>query len=243
MTAVSMGGLLFPTVFYPSDELLRSFLANDAANLIIGLPILLVSLWLTRRGSLFGLLSWPGVLLYVVYNYVAYLFGMPFGWTTLASLALVALSAYAIFYLMACIDRKSVQEQLSGAVLVKTGGWFLVVFGVLFVSRAIGMLAQGSLPASGTGILIADMVLSTLWIACGSLLLRRNPLGYASGLGMLIAASMLFIGLILFLLLQPVLTSAPFALMDVMVVLGMGMICSIPTILFARGVILRRKIL
>jgi len=47
---------------------------------------------------------------------------------------------------------------------------------------------------------------------------------------------MLFIALITFLLLRPVLTDAPFVLTDVVVVFIMGMVCFIPFFLFLRGV-------
>src|ERR1051326_4722978 len=40
--------------------LVPGFLAQDAFNVVVGLPLLLVVLWLTRRGALIGLLLWPG---------------------------------------------------------------------------------------------------------------------------------------------------------------------------------------
>jgi len=61
---------IFQSTIYPSTELLISFLPSDAAILIIGLPTLLVSMSLTKRGVMIGLLLWPGVLLFVFYNYL-----------------------------------------------------------------------------------------------------------------------------------------------------------------------------
>jgi hypothetical protein len=46
-------------------------------NLLIGLPILLGSMWLARRGQLIGLFLWPGALLFVLYNDIIYVFAMP----------------------------------------------------------------------------------------------------------------------------------------------------------------------
>lgn len=242
MAVVSFAGLLFQNRLYLTEELRVSFVSNDVLNLFIGLPILLGSMWLTRDGKLIGLLIWPGALLYVLYNYMAYLFGNPFSWVSLIYFALVLLSAYIIFYLLRSIDQKSVQEQISGVVPVKSAGWFLVVFGILFLFRAAGIIAQAimnqtALPVAETGTLIADLVLSTAWITGGTLLLRRMPLGFVSGMGLLFAAMMLFIGLILFLLLQPVLTDTPFAAAGVIQVLVMSMICFIPFVLFVRGVV------
>ena len=62
-----------------------------------------------------------------------------------------------------------------------------------------------------------------------------------AGLGLLFQGSMLFIGLIIFLLLQPLLTTAPFVLVDVVVVFIMGLICFVPFALYVRGVVSNRN--
>jgi hypothetical protein len=246
MAGLSMGGLLYQSGLYPTSEMRQSFVANDVVNLFIGLPILVGSIWLTRRGDLVGLLFWPGALLYVLYNYIAYVFGIPLSLISWLYLALVGLSAYTIYELLKSVDEHFVQQRLSGVVPVRISGWVLVIFGVAFFFRAIGMIAQAGLdgtrlPVSEIGVLIADLVLSMLMILGGAWLLRRMPLGYVSGLGLLFAASMLFIGLIVFLLLQPLLTAAPFSLVDVIVVFMMGLICFIPFVLFLRGVVSKGK--
>jgi len=242
MTAASVCGLLLPSSIYTTDELIQSYLTNDVVNLVIGLPALLSSIWLSRRKNLAGLLLWPGALLYVLYNYIAYIFGMPFRWVTLIYLALVLLSAYLLFALLKCIDGKAVQNKLAGVVYEKLCGWILILFGVAFTLRAIGMIAAAGmegnlLPASEISVLIADMALSILWTAGGVMLLRRMPLGYTSGLGLLFSGSTLFIGLIIFLLLQPIFTDTPFAFTDLVVVAVMGLVCFIPFGLFMRGVL------
>jgi hypothetical protein len=155
---------------------------------------------------------------------------------------LILMSTCCILNLLKNIDKKSVQERLSEGVPVRTAGWVLVLFGVLFTFRAIGMIVEAStnqmtLPISEIGVLIADIVISIPLVTGGGLLLRRSSLGYVSGLGLLFAASMLFIGLIMVLLLQPVLTNTPFVLVDIIVVSLMGMICFIPFGLFVRKVV------
>lgn len=87
------------------------------------------------------------------------------------------------------------------------------------------------------GVSIADTVLSALLFIGGILLFRRKPLGYANGMGLLFVASTLFIGVILIVLLQPLLTEAPFVMEDLIVLSGMTLICFIPTGLFMRGVL------
>lgn len=242
MGVLSLAGLIFPSKIYPSEALIQTFMTNDVINLIVGIPILVGSIWLTGREQLAGLLLWPGALLFVFYNYIAYMIGIPFSALTLAYLVLVLLSAYIIFELLKTIDRQAVQEQLSGNVSEKIAGWFLVIFGILFIFRAISVIVdpliyQTVLPATELGVSIADIIISTLWFIGGILLLRKVPLGYTSGLGLLFAASMLFVGLIIFLIIQPVLTAAPFSLIDLIVIAVMGLILSIPFVLFLRGTI------
>jgi hypothetical protein len=58
-----------------------------------------------------------------------------------------------------------------------------------------------------------------------------------TGLGLLFQASMLFIGLIIILLFRPVLTTAPFSLVDVVVTFILGLISFVPFGLFIRGVV------
>jgi hypothetical protein len=241
MTVLSVLGLFFPTTVYPSQDLQESFMINDLLNLILGLPILLGSIWLARRRKLMGLLFWPGALLYVLYNYIANSSGTPLSLFTMGYLAIILISAYIVFDLLRKIDRELVSEQLAGAVSEKIAGWVLMLFGVAFLFRAIGMIAgtgtnPSQLSAGEIGTLVADLVLSTLWIVGGFNLLQRKPLGYVGGLGLLFAVSMLFIGLILFLVINPFFTDAAFLLSDVIVVFIMGMIGFIPFGLYLRGV-------
>ncbi|MFL7867270.1 MAG: hypothetical protein AB8I58_00500 [Anaerolineales bacterium] len=242
MTAVSLGGLLFPSLIYPSDELRQAFLANDLANFLVGIPILLACMWLTKRGKLIGLLCWPGALLYTFYNYIAYVVGMPFNWITPGFILLVLLSATSIFVLVQSIEWDSVKTKLTGKVSGKFSGGVLVFFGVAFFFLAVGVITgassdQTTISMTDVGVAIADIVLSALLVLGGILLFQRKPLGYAGGMGLLFAASALFIGVILVVLLQPLLTSAPFVLEDLIVLLGMALVCFIPTGLFMRAVL------
>lgn len=93
--------------------------------------------------------------------------------------------------------------------------------------------------ASELPVSVADLLLAPAWAIGGLLLWRRRALGYASGLGLLFQASMLFVGVILVVLLQPLLTGAPLALGDVLVLLVMGLVCFVPFGLFVRGVLSR----
>jgi len=246
MTAASVAGCLYPSVIYPTDELLQSLMPNDVVNLLIGVPILLGSMWLARRGRLIGLLFWPGALLYVLYNYLAYVFAMPVGVPFVVSLTLATLSVYAIIGLGASIDATAVQQRLIGAVPEKAAGAALAGLGTLFCVRVIAVVVgalvnQTAIGSTELAVLVADFVTSPVSIIGGLLLWQRKPLGYVAGVGLLFQSSMLFIGLIIFMLLQPLLTTTPFNLVDVIVVFVMGLVSFVPFALFARGVVSGRN--
>ena len=246
MAAASIAGLLYPAVIYPKDELLQSFMPNDVVNLFIGAPILLGSMWLARRGQLIGLLFWPGALFYVLYNYIAYVFGMLSNMMFLLYLTLVTLSAYTLIGLVASIDGTAVRQRLTGVVPERAAGGVLAGLGILVCLRVIGamvgaLVSQTPVATTELAVLVSDFMTSPAWIIGGVLLWRRREFGYVTGLGLLFQASMLFVALILFLLLRPFLTAAPFVLADVVVVSIMGLICFIPFALFVRGVVSKRS--
>ncbi|MGB2895447.1 MAG: hypothetical protein WBB65_04695, partial [Anaerolineales bacterium] len=243
----SVAGLLCQTIVYPTEELLQSFLANDVANLLIGLPMLLGSMWFTRRGKLVGLLFWPGALFFVLYTYIVYVFAMPLSLAFFLHLILVMLSLYTLVGLLASIDAKAVQQKLVNAVPERLAGGVLAGLGILFFLLVVGTIGNAlinRIPIVETELALhtADFLITPAWVVCGVLLWRRKVFGYVAGLGLLFQASMLFIGLIIVLLLQPLLTAAPFSLVDVVVTFVMGLICFIPFALFIRGVVSKRNL-
>jgi hypothetical protein len=246
MVGASIAGLLASSTIYPTEELLQAFVSNDIINLVIGVPILLGSMWLARRGKLVGLLFWPGALLYVFYNYVVYVFGMPLNVVFPLYATLVVLSVYTMIGLVVSIDGEAVRHRLAGTVPVRLGGGVLAGLGVLFLVRAIAvmvsaLISQTPVTETELALLLADFIVAPAAVIGGVLLWRREALGYVAAMGLLFQFSMLFIGLIVVLLLQPLLTAAPFVLTDVIVVLIMGMICFVPFALFVRGVVSTRK--
>jgi hypothetical protein len=134
-----------------------------------------------------------------------------------------------------------VEQRLVGAVPERLAGGVLAGLGSIYLIRVLVMAVGGIVNQTGITELeralhVADAVTAPAWILGGVLLWRREPLGYVAGTGLLFQASMSFIGLIAVLLLQPLLTGAPFQPVDTVVVTAMGLICFVPFGLFLRGV-------
>ncbi len=241
VTLASAMGLIYANDLYPTEDLRQSFLANDVVSLLVGLPTLLSALWLAWRGKLVGLLLWPGALMYILYNYLAYIFAVPMNWYYLLLLALITVSAYTLIGLLASFNMHEIGQHIGGNVPVRFPAGLLIVFGLFFFVRVFVVIANfhadpAAVPASELVILPADFLIAPAWIIGGMLLWQRKPMGYAVGLGLLFQASMLFIGLIAILILQPFLTDAQFDPVSVLTVSIMGLICFFPFTMYLRGV-------
>ena len=242
MTVFSGLGFLQPDVFYSDPGLLEQYLANDLVNIILGLPLFIAALVLIRKGKLLGSLLLPGTLIYVIYNYIGYALGRTWNWIALINLGLVVLSIITLFLLLKALDHQTVTGILEGKVGEKAAGWILVIFGLAFITLAISTIItgirEGTIPPLGeNAVSVADIVVSLGWLSGGILLLRKKLLGFSIGLGMLVAASFLFLGLVLFFFIAPLVSNRPFDWAEVITVLAMGLICFIPTGLFWRGVV------
>jgi hypothetical protein len=240
MTVVSVAGLLYPSTLYPTDALLHNALPNDVVNLVIVLPLLLGSMWFARRGKLLGLLFWPGALFCVFYNYIAYVFGMPLNAAFPLGLMLVTTSAYTLIALIASIDGPVVRQRLTGVIPEKLAGGALMGYGALFFLLVLGNIAQALtgqrvLPEADLAVMVADAMMAPAWLIGGVLLWRREALGYVAGAGLLFQASILFVGVIMVVLLQPLLINAPLAVGDVIALFIMSLVCFVPFGLFMRA--------
>jgi hypothetical protein len=237
VTVLSLAGLLFPMATYSNEEVRQSFVANDLLNLLIGVPALLGTLWLIRRAKLFGLLGMPGAMFYVTYNSIAYATAVPFTWSFYLHLVLIILSVATIFLIFSSVDGTAVQERLQGRVAERFGAGALMGLGALFFLRTIAEFFDGTTGIAEFGVLVADGLTTPFWILGGLFLWRKQPLGYISGAGLLFQASMLFVGLLAFFILQPFITNVPTPLMDFVVILVMGLVVFIPFGLFLRGLV------
>ncbi len=245
MAGVSIAGIQYRDLIYPTENQVRSFVPNDVVNLGIGLPVLLGSMYLAWRGKWAGPLCWIGALFFVFYNYTAYVFAMPINWAFLVHLLLATLSAYTLIGLVANIDANLVQQRLERAVPEKLAGGVLAVLGLLFLLRVmaviINALTHGAVVAeTDLAVNISDFLTSPAWVIGGILLWRRKGLGYVTGLGLLLQGSMQFVALAIYLIVRSFLTATSFPILDAMVVMSMGFFCFIPFGLFFRGVVSRQ---
>ncbi|MBE0689633.1 MAG: hypothetical protein IH587_05870 [Anaerolineae bacterium] len=214
VTIASVAGIVNQSTLYPASQL-RDQVGNDALNLVIGLPFLLGSMWFARRGSLLGLLFWPGALLYLLYIYVVYLTGVPFNALFLVYAILVTLCVYAIIGLVASIDGDAVRQRFDGIVPARAVGGILAVFAILFGAYQVVEIATAIVNGTTVDQVLLAAGISDLTVECpallvaGILLWQRKALGYVAGAALLLNVGALFIGLPIAAILAGPLTGTP----------------------------------
>ncbi len=234
IAVLSLTGLLFQATAYPTEALRRSFVPNDLVNLIVGLPVLLGAMALAWRGRLAGLLFWPGALLFVAYNATAYAISLPLPLAGVYA-ALAILSVFILARLLANLDAAQIRQRLQATVPARFAAGVLIGFGVLFFLRQVASLRSLGGPELGTA--VADLLVTPVWVVGGILLWRQRAFGYVLVAGLLFQASMLFVGLLGFFVLQPLLAGTQFRGADFAVILVMGLVCFIPFGLYVKAVI------
>lgn len=217
MTIVSVAGLVEWARVYPGIEakMLPLFVGQDALNVVVGLPILLGSMLLARRGALIGLLLWPGALFYVAYDYGYYVLGAPYTVLFLPYLGLVTVSMYAAVAVVVGIDSAAVGARLTAAVPARLVGGFLAGIALLFMTLWTALnvtAATGSAPIDPIlrVVTIMDLSLQLPALLLGGILLwRRAPIAYVVGAGLLLQAAAYLAGLSAITLLQEALMATP----------------------------------
>ncbi len=161
--------------------------ANDLVMLVVGLPLLAVSFWLSLHESLRGRLLLAGTLGFILYTYITMSFGAMYNQFFLVYVAIFSLSLFAFILTMMSFDLKSLPGKFSERLPRR---WIagLLFFTAAFLSlawlgRILPTLAGDQVPVleNTTSMFIQVMDLGIVVPVCvlaGVLLLRREAWGY-----------------------------------------------------------------
>ena len=208
MCVASIVGIVYGRDIYAASQVSNN-VGTDALNLVVVLPILLGSIWFARRGSLIGLLIWPGALFYILYVYTFYILGVPFNILFLPYVALVTLSAYTIIGLVASIDGEEVRQRLSGKVPMRTTGGMFIIIAILFMAVDMILIVTSlasRAPVNSTSYAswVTDFTIQLpALLVVGLLLWRHEAFGYVVAPGLLFQSAVLNAGFAIVLLRPP----------------------------------------
>lgn len=183
-------GLFTAGLYRDAPGLVAQAIGQDVVTLIVALPALVISAFLTGRGSQRARLIWLGVLVYVVYTYASYAFGIRFNPLFLVYVALLGISTYALIGGFLTTDSAGIKAAFGEHAPVRAVSIFLMavvaLFYLVWLSEALPASLEGTVPQSvqedGTPtnvihVLDMGLLLPALILAALSLW-RRQPMGY-----------------------------------------------------------------
>jgi hypothetical protein len=221
--------------------------ANDLVTLVLGLPLLAISFWLSQRSSLRGRLVLTGTLGFILYTYITMSFGAAYNQLFLVYVALFSLSLFAFIISMMTFDLQILPAHFSDK-LPRRGIAALLFFAAAFLSLAwLGRIAptlfQDQIPTleNTTSMFIQAMdlgIIVPLCVLAGILLLRRSAWGYLlASVGMM---KFLTLGIAVSLMgLNMARVGVPVSAVELVVFPSMALINVVMTIVLLRNVVMK----
>lgn len=190
-----------------SAEVAPQGIAQDFITLIIGIPLVIVSLFYTRKGSLKGRYLLAGTLGYFLVTYLFYLVMGMYNELFLVYTALLGTSFFAFMITLFSFDLNRLPQTFSESVPLKTAGGFLILnallIALLWLEIVVPPLLDGSIipiqTEHYTTLIVQGLdlgLLLPLAVAAGILFIRKKPIGFLAAPVYLVFLSILMIALI-----------------------------------------------
>jgi len=135
---------------YDSVSYAAQAIAQDVVTLILGIPLLITGVILTRKGSLRGQLLLTGTLGYMLYTYASYSFLSAYNQLFLLYVALFSLCLFAFILAMVDLDPELIAGQISEKFPRRGVAIFMMVIGgfltLAWLGRIVPPLIAGTPP-------------------------------------------------------------------------------------------------
>jgi len=163
---------------------------QDIVDLFLVVPLLIVSLIFLLRKSRIAIFIFSGTILYILYSFFIYSFGVHFNNLFLLYCLTLGLSLYTFILIMSEFTKKDVENWFSDGVPVRSTGVYFILVAVLFYmlwfKDVLPAIVNDSVPKSVSDydllvnpVHVLDMaVMLPALIIAAALLMRRRRLGF-----------------------------------------------------------------
>lgn len=173
----------FDTVFIGTG-----FKGQDVVALFLAVPLLVVSIYLSSRGTLIGQLLLTGVLGYFLYVYASMVLGAAYNPLFLLYIAIFSASLFAFVLAFSQVNLDLIAQHLPAGLpgrglavfMFLAGAVTLFVWGAPLVSAMLSGRAPDRMDSYSTMVTFAlDLgIITPATFVCGLLALQNNPLAY-----------------------------------------------------------------
>ena len=230
---------------FDSVSYVAQAVAQDVVTLVLGLPLLVAGILLTRRGSLRGRLLLTGTLGYMLYTYTSYTFLMAYNQLFLLYVALFSACLFAFILAMKELDPELIQKQVSEkfprigiVVFMSIIAAFLLM---AWTGRILPALVAGIPPfglesyttlviqALDLGVIVPTSALSAV------LLWKKRPWGYALSAVVLIKGLTMGAALVA-MIINMLLAGLPANMVEIVMFTGIALTALVFTLLLFRSI-------
>ena len=194
LAIVSVAGAFFPETYSrDSASLGAQGVGQDLVDLIVGVPLLLLSFYYTTRGVRVAALIYGGTLFYIMYSFIIYCFGINFNQFFLFYCLTLSLSLYAFILLFSDLMHQEVEGWFERAPVRTVSVYIFVValiFYVLWLKSIVPAILHNEVPVDVSDydllvnpVHVIDLVFALPGLIIGAVLIRRKL-----GLGYIIAS-------------------------------------------------------
>lgn len=162
--------------------------AQDIVTLALGIPLLILSLCMSLKGSLKGRLLLTGTLGYFLYTYISYVFLWMYNPMFIVYVILMSVSFFAFTLSLMSVDINNLSLSFNKKLPVKFLGGFQIIFAaalcLLWMGKIIPTITNGTVPIGlehYTTLVIQGLDLGfivPIALLSGVLLIKRKPFGY-----------------------------------------------------------------
>jgi hypothetical protein len=222
--------------------------------LVIGVPLLVWSMWATSRGSARAMFVWAGTVAFLLYQSVLYALATPFNALFLVYEAMLALGIWSAVAMIAQVGVRRLPELFKDRAPVRAMAVFLWIAvslnAMAWLSKIVPALGESESPAflEGTGLTTNPIYVQDLAVWLPMMAVAAWWLWHRDGRGLLLGGAMLIAWVLEPLTIavdqwvgvaaDPTATYVSTDVIPIMLVLAAVM--SVPTLLFLRSVRPRR---
>ncbi len=200
----SLGGLLYQSTYARETSVwVAQAIGQDIIDLVILVPVLLISAFLARAGKRSAFFVWLGAMMYTAYTFVIYSFGLHFNTLFLVYCSTLGLAIYAIITLSVKIGPSRVKEWFDATRQEHITALFVLAAGIIFylmwlkedLPAMINDQTPPSLQAIGlltnpVHVLDLSLILPG-FIIISALLIKKHAFGYFFGPVLLVFAALM----------------------------------------------------
>jgi hypothetical protein len=146
----SMAGLLAGDLYRDNSFVAAMWKWNDLVTLGLAVPMLFLSMLLSRKESRRAQIVWMAMLNYMLYNYAFYLFATAFNKLFLLYAFLVALSIFALIFGLVNLEAREIGESFRRGRFYRgiSGYMMLIALGLstVYIIQSLDFVFTGELP-------------------------------------------------------------------------------------------------